>query len=57
MAARNRKCHLEEVEKFDEIADGIPNANVYGVLTSISPVKKGRTQTILKACSLTDKIK
>ena len=57
MAARNRKRHLEEVEKFDEIADGIPNANVYGVLTSISPVKKGRTQTILKACSLTDKIK
>ena len=42
--ARNSKRSFEEIEKFDEVRKGIPSASVYGVLTSISPVKKGRKQ-------------
>lgn len=38
------KRSFEEVEKFDEVDKGIPSASVYGVLTSLSPVKKGRKQ-------------
>ena len=44
--ARNLKLSFEEVEKLDEVGKGIPSASVYGVLTSISPVKK-RTETKL----------
>ena len=39
-----RKRTLEEVEKFDEVERGIASAKVYGVLLSLSPVKKGRKQ-------------
>ena len=35
-----RKRTLEEVEKFDEFERGIASAKVYGVLLSLSPVKK-----------------
>ena len=37
-----RKRGLEEVEKFNEVDKAISNASIYGVLTSVSPVKKGR---------------
>lgn len=42
--AKNLKRAFEEVDNFDEISKEIPSASVHGVLTSISPVKKGRKQ-------------
>ena len=36
-----RKRSIEEVENFNDVGKEIPSASVYGVLTSISPVKKG----------------
>ena len=38
------KRTLEEVENFDNLEKGIASASVHGVLTSLSPVKKGRKQ-------------
>ena len=38
------KRTFEEVEKFDEVNTAIPGARVHGVLTCVSPVKKGRKQ-------------
>ena len=37
-----QKHGLEEVEKFDEVDKAISSASVYGVVTSLLPVKKGR---------------
>ena len=39
--ANNSKSVLEEVEDFEKVVEA-PSASVHGVLTSISPVKKGR---------------
>ena len=38
------KRKFEEVHNFDEVEKGMASASVYGVLTSLSPVKKGRKQ-------------
>ena len=38
------KRTFAEVDNFDEVDKVIPSASVHGVLTSISPVKKGRKQ-------------
>ena len=38
------KRTFEEVDNFDKVDKGIASASVHGVLTSISPVKKGRKQ-------------
>ena len=38
------KRTFEEVENFDELDKGIGSASLHGVLTSVSPVKKGRKQ-------------
>ena len=36
-----RKRGFEEIENFEEVDKAISSANVYGVVTSLSPVKKG----------------
>lgn len=38
------KLTIEEVEKFDDLDKLIPSASIHGVLTSVSPVNKGRKQ-------------
>ena len=39
--ANNSKSVLEEIEDFEKVVEA-PSASVHGVLTSISPVKKGK---------------
>ena len=41
--ANNSKSVLEEIEDFEKVVEA-PSASVHGVLTSISPVKKGRKE-------------
>ena len=38
----SRKRHFEEVDNFDAIDKPMSNANVHGIVTSLSPVKKGQ---------------
>lgn len=40
--AAPRKRQLEEIEALDELDRPIPNANIHGAVTMLSPVKKGR---------------
>ena len=42
MTKRAAKCLFEEVDNFEVVEKGMPSANVYGVLTSVSSMKKGR---------------
>ena len=37
------KYAFQEVDNYD-VVKGMPSASVHGVLTSVSPVKKGRRQ-------------
>ena len=40
---RQRKRHIQEVERFDLLTNPLTNASVHGAVTSLSPVKKGRS--------------
>ena len=38
-----RKRNIHDVENLDKLDNPIPKANVHGMVTSLSPIKKGRT--------------
>ena len=51
----SRKRLLEEADKFDSIENAIPNASIYGALSEVSPLKKGKNSVYFDG-SITDGI-
>ena len=42
-----KKRSFEEIDNLDDLDKPLANATVHGVVTSVSPVKKGRTCNFL----------